>query len=145
MTQLKETRIVATPLEEAFDYTADFTNIENWDPGVARSVRTDSGPLRVGSTFDLMVKFGSRQSPMTYTITHFEPPHRVVLEGEGSTLRAIDEIGFRSVENGTEIGYTADLHFKGLMRFVAPFIGGALDKVGKKALDGLAAKLGQVA
>lgn len=144
MTQLKETRIVATALQEAFDYTADFTNIENWDPGVANSQRTDSGALRVGSTFDVMVKFGSRQSPMTYTITHLESPHRVVLEGEGSTLRAIDEIEFRSVGSGTEIDYTADLQFKGIMRFVAPFIGGALDKVGKKALDGLADKLGKV-
>ena len=142
MAQLKETRRVAASVEEAFDYTADFNNIQNWDPGVAASRRVDEGELEVGSTFDLMVLFGSRQAPMTYTITHYEPHQRVVLEGTGKTLTAIDDIRFAAVAGGTEISYTADLEFKGLMRFVAPFIGGTLDKVGKKALDGLATKLG---
>lgn len=141
MQQLKEARLVGASLQDAFDYTADFTNIENWDPGVASSIRTDAGDLGVGSSFDLMVKFGSRQSPMKYTISHFDPPHRVVLEGEGATLTAIDDIRFTRVEGGTQISYTADLHFQGFMRLVAPFIGKTLDKVGRKALDGLAERL----
>ena len=143
MPQLHETRRVVTNLEDTFDYTADFTNIENWDPGVSKSARTDSGELGVGSTFDLMVKFGNRESPMTYTITHYDAPHRVVLKGEGSTLIAIDDIRFTAVDDTTEVSYSADLQFKGFMRLVAPFIGSTLDEVGKKALDGLAAKLGE--
>ncbi|NND01517.1 MAG: hypothetical protein HKN91_01905 [Acidimicrobiia bacterium] len=142
MHQLTEIRLVKASLDEAFEYTADFTNIEEWDPGVAKSARSDAGELGVGSTFDLMVKFGPRESPMTYTITNFEPPNRVVLEGRGSTLVAIDDIRFAAVEGGTEIRYVADLHFKGFMRLVAPFIGSSLDKVGKKALDGLSGQLG---
>ena len=142
MAQLIETRRVAAPLEEAFNYTADFTNIENWDPGVATSKRLDEGDLEVGSTFDVMVLFGSRQSPMTYTITHYEPHHRVVLEGTGKTLTAVDDIRFTTIDGGTEVSYTADLEFKGIMSFAAPFLGSTLDKVGKKALDGLASQLG---
>lgn len=142
MPQLAETRRVATPLEEAFNYTADFTNIENWDPGVASSRRVDDGELGVGSEFDVMVKFGPSESPMTYKITHYEPHTRVVLEGVGKTLTAIDDIQFAPVDGGTEVSYTADLQFKGFMRFVAPLLGSTLDKVGKKALDGLESQLG---
>ncbi len=144
MTQLNETRLVAASLEDAFDYTADFANAENWDPGLAKSARTDAGDLGVGSTFDVIVKFGPRQSPMTYAIAHYEPPHRVVLEGTGSTLKAIDDIRFAETPAGTEISYTADLQFNGFMKLIAPFMGRALDRVGEKALDGLAAELGEV-
>ena len=144
MTQLRETRLVAVPIEEAFDYTADFANIENWDPGVAASARVGNGPVGLGSIFDLMVVFGSKQTPMRYEITEYDPPNRVVLSGSGQRITAVDDIRFRSVEGGTQIDYTADLEFSGVMRAVAPLLGGVLRKVGTKALDGLEVELGKL-
>ncbi len=141
MPTLTETRTVPRPRPEVFAYTADFSHISEWDPGITASDRIDSGPLRVGSAFTLMVKFGSRQVPMVYTITSLEPDERVVLEGVGDKLRAVDDIRFRDAGTGTRIDYRADLEFQGVMRFVAPLMGGVLAKVGEKALDGLAARL----
>ena len=45
MTVLHET--IETPLAIglAFDYVADFANAQEWDPGVASSVRVDEGPV----------------------------------------------------------------------------------------------------
>ena len=141
MTRLSEQIITETPIAEAFAYTADFGNIEDWDPGIAESAQNGKGPVGQGSKFDLLVAFGSRRSPMVYTITEFDPPHRVVLVGEGSSLTAIDEITFAEVPQGTAVTYTADLRFKGLMRFAAPFLGGILKEVGRKAVAGLQAAL----
>lgn len=142
MTQLKETRKVAVPVEEAFRYVADFDNIEQWDPGVAESSRVGSGELGVGSEFDVMVSFGPSKSRMRYIITTYEPHSRVVLEGKGERLTAIDDIRFAAVPGGTEVDYTADLEFNGFMRYLEPLLGGVLNKVGEKALDGLSEKLG---
>lgn len=142
MPVLKEVRTVPKSRSEVFAYTADFSNIETWDPGVTASSRIDQGPLKVGSAFTLMVKFGARQVPMVYTVTMLEPDTRVVLEGVGDKLVAIDDIRFSDVaDGGTRIDYSADLQFKGLLKFMAPLMGGVLDKVVKKALDGLAARL----
>ena len=141
MPTLTETRTVPRPVAEVFAYTADFSHIEDWDPGVAASSRVDSGPLKVGSAFSLMVRFGGRQVPMLYTITAIEPNSKVVLEGVGDSLVAIDDIRFLSEGEGTRIDYRADLEFKGLLRFAVPLMGGRLKKVGEKALDGLAAQL----
>lgn len=141
MPTLKETRTVPRPQSEVFAYVADFANSAEWDPGVAAASRIDSGPLKVGSAFSLMVKFGGRQVPMLYTITALEPESRVVLEGVGDSLVAIDDIRFSAEGGGTRIDYEADLEFKGLLRFAVPFMGGALKKVGEKALDGLASTL----
>jgi len=137
MTRLSEKIITQTPVDEAFAYTADFNNIQQWDPGVLESTQIGSGPIGRGTRFDLLVPFGNRRIPMVYTITEFDPPNRIVLIGEGSTLTAVDEITFAAVPQGTVVTYTADLAFKGIMRVVAPFLGGVLKNVGRKAVTGL--------
>ena len=144
MTRLHEQIITKTPIDEAFAYTTDFNNIEDWDPGIAESAQIGESPVGQGTQFDVLVAFGARRVPMFYTITEFEAPHRVVLVGEGSNLTAIDEITFAERLEGTAVTYTADLAFKGPIRFVVPFLGGYLKGVGRKAVNGLAEALGRI-
>eukprot|EP00899_Mesostigma_viride_P008720 jgi/Mesvir1/1784/Mv15215-RA.1 len=141
MPRLNIVRVVPRLRTEVFAYTADFSNSSKWDPGVTASKRLDEGPLKVGSTFDLMVKFGSQVLPMTYKIIAIEPESRVTFEGVNSKLVAIDDIKFTDAEGGgTRIEYSADFQFKGLLWLAAPFMTGLLNKVGEDALNGLASK-----
>ena len=39
------------PLEQAFDYLADFSRTAEWDPGVVEAERLTPGPPRRGSRF----------------------------------------------------------------------------------------------
>jgi hypothetical protein len=139
--RLVEQRWVERAQVEAFLYTADFSNIEDWDPGVVSSRRLGQGPVGVGSQFELEVEFGSGTMPMVYEITQYEPSNRVVLVGRGDKLVAVDEIRFSRHDNMTAIDYSADLTFLNWFRHVTRFIGPSLKKVGTKALDGLAAEL----
>ena len=141
MTRLKEHINVFRTPEEAFAYTADFSNIADWDPGVAESSSAEEGPVGEGSTFDLLVTFGSRRVPMQYRITEYEPSRRVVLVGEGDKIRAVDEITFAPTSDGTAITYVADLNFEGLMKWISPLLKPALRKVGRNAVEGLARTL----
>jgi hypothetical protein len=144
MTRLSEKIITHTPVEAAFTYTSDFNNLDQWDPGIAGSVQIGTDPIGKGTKFNVLVAFGNRRVPMVYTITEFDPPNRVVLVGEGSTLTAVDEITFVRVPQGTAVTYTADLAFKGIMRFVAPLLGGILKNVGRNAVAGLAEALNRI-
>ena len=139
--RLVEQRCVERAQDEAFIYTADFSNIEDWDPGVVSSRRLGQGPVGVGAQFELEVKFGGGTMPMVYEITEYEPSDRVVLVGRGDKLIAVDEIRFARHDNMTVIDYTADLTFLNWFRHLTRFIGPSLKKVGTKALDGLAAEL----
>lgn len=141
MTRLEETRTVPTSPEATFAYTADFANLADWDPGAVASSRRTEGGLGVGTQFDVLVGFGSAELPMVYTITAFDPPHRVVLSGVGKRLGAVDDIRFRATDAGTEIHYVADLEFKGLMKLAEPFLQRRIVEAGRQALDGLATKL----
>lgn len=141
MIRLHETRTVSAPVAEAFDYAANFENIENWDPGVVTSKRVGDGPIAVGSSFDLVTVFKGRESDMTYTITELDRPRRVVLKGEGKLLSAVDTMEFSETATGTEIRYTADLTFKGIAKIGTLFIRDDLDQLGRDAVDGLKAAL----
>lgn len=143
MVRLHETRLIDCPINEVFEYTADFDNIENWDPGVSSSTRLDEGPVGVGSRFELDVSFGASRIPMTYEITEYEPQRRVVLVAKGEKIEAVDDIRFEERGGKTMVDYTADLKFHNYVKYLAPFLGAIFKKVGERAVDGLKKALEQ--
>ncbi|MGH2513519.1 MAG: SRPBCC family protein [Candidatus Limnocylindrales bacterium] len=137
MTRLHETILTSLPVGPTFGLIADFAHAQDWDPGVATSVRVEPGPLGIGSRYQLGVRVGSRVVPMEYRITTFEPDRRVILTGSGSNISVVDEIRFEELADGTRIDYTADIHLGGWMRLVEPLAGGAFRKIARNALEGM--------
>jgi hypothetical protein len=138
MTRLHEIVDTALPVSDAFAFISDFANAPVWDPGTVASERVDRGPVGIGARYRLQVRMGSRQAPMEYRIVGLEPGRHVVLEGEGSNVRARDEITFAALPGGgTRVDYTADLHLTGWMRLLTPFLGGTFAKIGDDARRGM--------
>lgn len=141
--RLHETRQIDRPLSEVFAFTADFANVEQWDPGVESSRRIDDGPVEVGARYDVVATFGSRRVPMVYEVSEYEPDRVVVLMGKSQAVDATDEIRFEAQDGGTLVDYTADFTFNNWIRFVAPLMSPMMKKVGTRALDGLVERLHQ--
>ena len=141
MIRLQETIEVPRPIDEVFAYASNFGNTAQWDPGVVDSRKISRGPVGVGTAFELQVRFGPRSIPMMYVVREYDPPKRVLLEGKGDSVHALDDIGFAATPRGTRISYTADISLLGAFSIVEPFLKGALDSVGKKAVLGLHAAL----
>ncbi len=137
MPLLKETLEVDRPLEDVFAFVGDFVNTKEWDPGVADASTITEGPVRGGTRYRVDVIFGGRRLPMTYEVTTWDPPNRVVLRGEGSTVTAVDDIRFEPTQAGTRIRYSADLRLKGLLKLAEPFLKGRFDETGRKAMEGM--------
>jgi carbon monoxide dehydrogenase subunit G len=137
MAVLRERIETRLGIHEAFAFVADFANAERWDPGVAESVRLDDAPLGVGARYRLGVRMAGRVAPMEYEITRFEAPHRVVLAGHGSGVRAVDDISFTSTPDGTRVDYVADIRLQGLLRLLAPLAGGAFRRIAENARHGM--------
>jgi carbon monoxide dehydrogenase subunit G len=139
MTRIHERLTTDLPVAETFDFIANFANSHAWDPGTAWSRRTESsdGPIAAGTTFELGVRMGGRVAPMTYRITHFERPTRVVLVGEGSGVASVDDIRFEPSGSGTAIDYAADISLQGIRRLLQPFLGGTFKRIGRDAAAGM--------
>ena len=133
---------VPRPVAESFSYVADFTTVAAWDPGIHASRRV-SGDGGVGSVYEVQAEFRGKTMPFTYTVTAFEQDSRIVLDGVGKKATSLDTIAFESaVDGGTRITYTADFKLKGVLRVAEPFLGGTFKALARKALAGLATKLG---
>ena len=66
-----------------------------------------------------------------------------MLAGRGSNVHAVDDIGFEATPEGTAVDYTADIRLIGLFRLAEPFLGGALERIGRDAADGMRRTLAQ--
>ncbi len=141
MAIISESITVPVPIEDVFSYTADFTNVDQWDPGVVSSQARNEEPVAIGSEFDLIVAFGRSRVPMVYRVTELDAPSRVVLVGEGKGLTAVDTIEFTEIGGGTRVDYTAELEFRNFVRLIERFMGRVFDNIGRKAVAGLKAQL----
>jgi carbon monoxide dehydrogenase subunit G len=137
MTLLKEEFETSKPLQAVFDFVGDFANARSWDPGVASADQVTEGPIGVGTRYSLMVMFSGRKLPMTYEVTEWDPPNRVVLRGEGSTVTAVDDIRFEATPGGTRVRYSADLKLKGLLGLAEPLFKTRFERTGKDAMAGM--------
>jgi carbon monoxide dehydrogenase subunit G len=129
------------PLEQAFEYLADFSRTAEWDPGVVEAERLTPGPPRRGSRFRVVVSFLGRRLPLDYEITAYEPPTRLVLEGGDSSVHSHDEITFAPRPGGTRVTYEARLELRGLRRLADPLLQLILQRIGRLAVCGLQERL----
>jgi len=141
MARIQETVDTDLPIDQVFSFVAEFANIEQWDPGVTRSVKRSDGPPQVGTVYDVDVKYGGRSIPMTYTVTDYQPQERIVLVGEASTVHAVDTIDFAKTPDGTRVTYAADLSMKGILKLAQPFLGKKFEEIGTSAAAGLRDRL----
>jgi carbon monoxide dehydrogenase subunit G len=130
------------PPDEMFAYLSDFSSTQEWDPGVIEAERLSDAPVREGTEFRLLASFLGRQTPLTYRIVEYDPPHAVTFRGENSTIISLDRITFEPSDGGTRVTYDADLALKGPFKLAAPLLGVAFKRVGDRALAGLRDTLG---
>lgn len=139
---------VAAAPEPAFDFLADFSNTRLWDPSVPQATRLDSGPIGLGSHFEVGVNFLGTTSSMTYEITRFDRPKILVLEATTPWLTSEDEIAFVETPRGLHVSYCARLTLAPLFRLGDPALQFLFEFSGDRSRDGLKealANLGQYA
>ena len=145
MTRIHERVETDLPIDEAFDYIADFDHADEWDPNTTEAQRLGNAPPGLGARFALEVRMGGRTAPMEYRITEYERPRRVVLVGEGSGVATVDDIRFERIGDRTVVDYTADIRLGGLLRLAQPFLGGSFRRIGQQAADGMNRQLARLA
>jgi uncharacterized protein YndB with AHSA1/START domain len=125
----------------AFAYMADFSNSATWDPGVASAHQVGDGDVGQDTKFELLANFNGRQLPLTYEVTAFDPPHRMVLRADTDMVLSIDEITFTPRDGGTDVTYDADLRTRGWFQLAASVVALMFKGIGDHARAGLQSEL----
>ncbi|GGU17598.1 SRPBCC family protein [Nocardioides albus] len=135
----------SAPAAEVFDFLADFTNTEHWDPGTVRTDRV-AGDGGVGTTYANTSRFLGRTTELTYVVKAYEPGTRIVLRGENKTVVAHDTMTFvPTAAGGTSVRYVAEFDLKGMTKIVAPLLAPAFTRLGDTAAEQMRATLDQLA
>ena len=123
--------------QNAFDYMADFTNAEEWDPGVAHAEHLSDLPVTLGSRFLLQAIFGKSTMPLEYVIAAYMPTERVVLVAETDKVKSTDEITIVANGTGCLVTYDAELETLGRFRWATPIVALMFKRIGDRARDSL--------
>ena len=127
--------------EAVFDYVADFSTTQEWDPGIESARKTSDGPVGVGSEFELEAVFMGRKLRTTYRIVGYDRPKEVVIKGGTDRFTSTDTITVTPVDGRVQVGYRAVFELRGVFRLAEPFLRGTFEKLADKAVGGLEEKL----
>jgi uncharacterized protein YndB with AHSA1/START domain len=133
MPSVSRTFTTTAPPGAVFDYLADFTNTEEWDPGT-RSCERISGDGGVGTTYRNVSSFLGRESEITYTTVELERPTRIHLTGHNEQFDGHDVLGIRAHGTGSEVTYTAEFAFSGAARLAVPVVAAYLPLLARRTV-----------
>lgn len=130
---------IATPLsaEEAFDRIADFTTVEQWDPGVSSAVMTYGEKPGVGTIYAVVANGVS----LEYETLEYDRPNRTVLEASNAWMTSHDVIGVVPNDTGSVLTYDATVTLHGPLGLFDPVFSLMFKRIGDKAAQGLAEQL----
>ncbi len=131
MASVSRTFHVKTPPQIVVPYLADFTHAEQWDPGTVRCVRTDEGPVRVGSSWQNTSKIAGISTELVYTLQQLTDS-QIVLVGRNDTATSTERIVVTPSATGSSITYTNDLQFNGVAKLATPLAKLVFERLGDK-------------
>jgi carbon monoxide dehydrogenase subunit G len=118
---VERTFTIARPVEAVFDYLADFTNTNEWDPGTVETTRT-SGDGGVGTTYANTSEFMGRRTDLVYETLVHERPGRLQFRGTNKSATATDTMSFVPDGDATTMTYRAEFDFGRIGNLVAPLL-----------------------
>ena len=82
---------IGRPREEVFAFLADLENLPRWDPAIEATRKTSPSSVGVGTTYR-QIRCAPERTEETIEVTTFDPPRRLIVDGEIGPFRA--RIGF---------------------------------------------------
>lgn len=135
LTFVREVR-TTTPVDEVFDYLADFTTVNDWDPR-AHGARRVHGDGAAGTTYECDVSFARRTVAMRYTVVRLVPDETVEWVGESAWVRAHDVIRIRRRGETTHVQYLTQYRYRHASWLLERVLARAVSRLCDDARDGL--------
>ncbi len=127
---------VACAPAHAFDLLADMTDLDQWNPNVARSRRIEGEALAPGSRYESFIVRGPLRMRAESTLVDVELGMRVRYEGAISIFWSIDELSFEPSDQGCRITFFNESRGPAWLRPFEPLLDAVFQPQARKALRG---------
>ena len=121
-----------TELPKVWQFLADFTTTELWDPPTVSTRRT-SGDGDVGTTYHNVSKFLGKETDVEYVVTTRVEHERLQLAGRSTGMELLDTITFEEQETGTSVTYRSEFMPQGAAKLASPLLAVGLQKLADDA------------
>ena len=141
MVEFQHIVVVNKPVNEVFEYMADFRNNPKWSPDIAEVTKTSSAPMiGMGTTWRQVVVVRNRKLPYDLTVDEFEGNRMYRFKGVGSALDYQVTCRFDADAGGTKVSIAVSGNVKG----VAKLFRGAVERSFREAITKSADNLRKV-
>lgn len=110
--------------EEVFTFIADVRNDPRWHTDVLEARLIDGETVGKGSTFEIKTNPFMGVSGGTVTVSQYEPSNRVVFDVRMGTMEPTTTFTVVPENGGCRVTRRIDMEPHGLLRLMAPFMGG---------------------
>ena len=138
MVRIEEHATINRPIDEVFAYASDIERQADWVSTLSESVKTTSGPTKVGTTYRQVVKFLGRRMEIENEVTAYQPPTVFAFRGKSGPIQM--EMRFTLTSAGpetTEVTQVADGESGGLFKLADPILARTMKKQFAADLEGL--------
>ena len=99
---------IRRPRQEVFAFLADFEKVPRWNPAIEVTRKSSPGSVGVGTTYR-QVRVSPKRVDEEFEVAVFDPPRRLMIDGEIGPFRA--EIGYalEQVAEGTRLTNAVEL------------------------------------
>jgi carbon monoxide dehydrogenase subunit G len=126
MMTTEATESVARPAAQVFAFIADIRNDPRWHTDVLRASLAQGEVVRAGSVFEIQTKPVMGISGGTVTVSAYDPPSRIVFDVQMGKLTPTTTFTVLPDGQGCRVTRRIEMEPQGLMRVMAPFMGGKL-------------------
>jgi len=117
----KASIIIDRPLKEVWEFVMDLSKVPTWDTAISEVRQTSTGPIGVGTTFEIKEKMMNRT--ISARVIEYEPNRRLSFEhtsgpAKGSTLTNSVE----TVDGKTKLNWDEVLKLNGFYKLLGLFI-----------------------
>lgn len=128
MIRAESTTSIARPTDEIFAFVSDLRNDPRWHTDILEARLAEGGTVGPGSTFAIRFKPFMGQSEGTVTVSEYEPPSRVVLRGRMGKMAPTITLTVEPEGEGSRFTRRVEMQPPGLLRLLAPIMGGMFRK-----------------
>ncbi|MGH2703785.1 MAG: SRPBCC family protein [Actinomycetota bacterium] len=128
MITIESTESIARLAADVFAFVSDVRNDPRWHTDVLEAKLTGGASVGKGSTFEIKMKPFMGTSEGTVRVAEYESPRRAVLKGRMGKMEPTTILTVAPDGAGSRVTRRIEMEPRGLLRLMAPFMGGAARK-----------------
>jgi uncharacterized protein YndB with AHSA1/START domain len=123
MVKIEQSVVINRPVEDVFAFMSNPKNDPQWQSDTTETEITSQGPIGVGTTYRDVTEFLGRRIESIYEFTEYEANRKLSLKTTSGPIPIEATITWESVEDGTEVNFSASGEVGGFFKLAEPLVG----------------------